>query len=244
MIAVVPATSTLVDQGPRVQSILASYPQQVRVLQTVDPATLATLKANPNNPPAAARAISELSALPASTVVRVLALSTTFKAQLATLAAVDPATLATLSRQPTNPAAQAKAVGEIATKFGVPPAQAITRLKAAGRVPRADIGFLTANGPRVQRAAAQLQSVSKIPPSDLAYLQANGAKVGKAQKDNPGQWQTWWWICLAAQIVFVPFVFLLTGYWNPRKARAVEREHERMVERELARLHADRAAAS
>ena len=37
---VVPATSTLVDQGPRVQQIVATYPAQVKVLQTVDPATL------------------------------------------------------------------------------------------------------------------------------------------------------------------------------------------------------------
>jgi hypothetical protein len=98
-----------------------------------------------------------------------------------------------------------------------------------------------ANGQRVQLAAAQLQSISKVPPSDLAYLQANGAKVTKAQKDNPGQWQTWWWICVAAQILFIPFVFLLTGYWNPRTARGAEREHERMVERELAQLQAGRA---
>jgi hypothetical protein len=148
----------------------------------------------------------------------------------------------TLAAQPTNAAAQAKAVREIATRFGVPPAQAIARLQAVGRVPRADVAFLLANGPRVQHVAAQLQSVSKVPPSDLAYLQANGTKVAQAQKDNPHQWQTWWWICFAAQILFIPFVFLLTGYWHPRKAREAEREHERMVERELARLRAERAA--
>jgi MFS family permease len=241
MIAVVPATGTLVDQGSRVQSIVARYPQQVRVLKKVDPATLATLKANPRNPAAAARAVSELSGLPPSNVGRVLVLSATYKAQLATLGAVDPGTLATLASQPANTAAQVKAVGEIATRLGIPPSQAIARLQAVGAVPRADLAFLIANGQRVQLAAAQLQSVSKVPPSDLAYLQANGAKVTKAQKDNPGQWQTWWWICVAAQILFIPFVFLLTGYWNPRKARGAEREHERMVERELAQLQAGRA---
>jgi hypothetical protein len=243
MIAVVPATGTLVDQGPRVQSIVATYPQQVKTLQTVDRATLAALKANPKNPAAATRAISELSGLAPSKVGRVLVLSATYKTQLATLAAIDRGTLATLTSQPANRPAQAKAVGEIAKTFGIPPSQAVTRLQAVGRVPRADLAFLAANGPSVQRAAAQLKSVSKVPPSELAYLQANGAKVAKAQKDNPHQWQTWWWICFAAQILFIPFVFLLTGYWNSRKAREAEREHERTVERELARLHADRAAA-
>jgi hypothetical protein len=201
------------------------------------------LKANPSNPAAAARAISDLSGLPPSTVGRVLVLSARYKAELSTLAAIDPSTLATLASQPTNAAAQAKAVGQIAARFGIPPAQAIAQLQAVGRVPRPDIAFLLANGPHVQRAAAQLQSVSKVPPSDLAYLQATGTKVARAQKDNPHQWQTWWWICFAAHILFIPFAFLLTGYWNSRKAREAEREHERMVERELARLHADRAAA-
>src|SRR5206468_3603529 len=136
-----------------------------------------------------------------------------------------------------------KAVGEIATRLGVPPGQAAARLQAAAAVPRADVALLKANGPAVQRAAAQLQSVSKVPPSDLAYLQANGTKVAKAQKDNRSQWQTWWWICFGAQVLFIPFAFLLTGFWNSRKAREAEREHERMVEHELARLHGNRVVA-
>ena len=157
---VVPATNTLVDKGPTVQAIVAKYPQQIRVLQTVDPATLATLKANP-----------------------------------------------------TSPSAGAKAVGEIAAKFVVAPAQ----------------------------AAVSLKSISTVPPADLAYLSANAAKVAQAAKDNPGQWQTWWWICFLGQLAFIPFVFLMAGHWKPRKARAEEEEHERMVQRELARLEGARA---
>src|SRR3954471_24429002 len=53
--AVVPATSTLVDKGPRVSQIVEKYPQQVKVLQTVDPATLAALKTNPNDRAAQAK---------------------------------------------------------------------------------------------------------------------------------------------------------------------------------------------
>jgi MFS transporter, ACS family, D-galactonate transporter len=41
--------------------------------------------------------------------------------------------------------------------------------------------------------------------------------------------------------VFIPFVFLMAGHWNPRTARAEEQEHERMVQRELALLEAARA---
>ncbi len=47
-------------------------------------------------------------------------------------------------------------------------------------------------------------------------------------------------ICFLAQLVFIPVVFVMAGHWNPRKARAAEREHERMVARELAQLQGAR----
>ncbi|MDQ2907634.1 MAG: MFS transporter [Chloroflexota bacterium] len=37
---------------------------------------------------------------------------------------------------------------------------------------------------------------------------------------NPGQWATWWWVCVAGVIVFLPTAFLTSGYWSPAKARA------------------------
>jgi ACS family D-galactonate transporter-like MFS transporter len=165
-----PATTTLVERGPRVQEIVAENPQQIKVLQSVDAATLAALRANPDDRAAQARALSALSGLSVADVGRVVTGETS-----------DP-------------------------------------------------------GHKVQQAAARLQSVSEVPAADLAYLSANAANVSKAQKDNPGQWQTWWWICFAGQLVFIPFVFLMTGRWSPRRAREDEAAHERLVERELARL--------
>jgi hypothetical protein len=44
-------------------------------------------------------------------------------------------------------------------------------------------------------------------------------------------------------VLFLPFVFLMAGRWNPRLARQDELEHERLVERELAELRAGRATA-
>jgi MFS transporter, ACS family, D-galactonate transporter len=129
------------------------------------------------------------------------------------LQTVDPATLATLHADPASRTAAAKAVSEIATRFGIGPAQ----------------------------AAARLRSVSAVPAADLAYLSANAANVAQAAEDNPRQWQTWWWICFLGQLVFIPFVFVMAGHWNPRKARAEEQEHEREVQRELALLQGARA---
>lgn len=145
---------------------------------------------------------------------RVQAIVAKYPQQIQTLQAVDRATLVTLKADPTSPSGGAKAVGEIAAKFRIPPAQALARLK----------------------------SISTVPPADLVYLSANAPKVAQAAKDAPGQWQTWWWICFLGQLAFIPFVFLMAGHWSPRKARAEEEEHERVVQRELARLETARAA--
>lgn len=156
---VVPATSTLVDKGAKVQEIVAQYPTQVKVLNTVDPATLTA--AGTGDRGAAARAVATL------------------------------------------------------VRSGMTPTQAV----------------------------AALQSVAKMPKADIAFLAANGARVQKAQADNPGQWQTWWWICFAGQLCLVPAALLMTGRWSPRKAREDEAEHAALVERELAALQTARAAS-
>jgi MFS family permease len=35
-----------------------------------------------------------------------------------------------------------------------------------------------------------------------------------------GQWATWWWVCIAGGILFLPTVFLTNGYWSPARANA------------------------
>ena len=139
---------------------------------------------------------------------QVKTISTRYAAELATLSVIDPATLATLSTQPANPVAAAKAVGEIVQAQHVTPAVALQRLAATATVPKAD----------------------------LAFLQAHGAAVQKAAADTPKQWRTWWWVCVAGEIIFLPFILLMSGRWSPRRARKDMEEHERAVEQELAAL--------
>jgi hypothetical protein len=138
----------------------------------------------------------------------VATLSTQYAPQLETIAAVDPPTLAAISANPADAAAGAKAVGQISAKLGVDPATAVQRLQAAGAVP----------------------------PQDLAFLQEHGQEVKQASEESAGQWTTWWWVCFAAELVFIPFVFLMAGRWSPRKAREDALEHERKVEAELRAL--------
>jgi MFS family permease len=139
---------------------------------------------------------------------QVAALSTRYAPELATLKAIDPATLAALSANPGNAAAAAHAVGEVAKAESVPPAVAVTKLTALARVPKAD----------------------------LAFLQAHGTQVVNAAKAAPGQWRNWWWVCVGGEAVFIPLVFLMAGRWDPRRARRDAAEHERKVQEELAAL--------
>lgn len=128
--------------------------------------------------------------------------------QIQTLNAIDPATLAKLNANPANPVAIAAAVPEISRNLDVSPAVALRRLLAVGQVPRADLAYVASHGPAVRRAAAVA----------------------------PHEWQRWWWVCFATEVLFLPTIFLLRGRWSPRAARRDEETHEQMVETELASL--------
>jgi MFS family permease len=131
--------------------------------------------------------------------------------ELTTAAAIDPATLKALSANPTNAAALGKAVGELTTELHITPAAAIGRLVALGN------------------ASTQ---------ADFRFLLAHGPQVTKAAKDTPAEWQTWWWVCVAGQVVFIPFIFLMVGRWSPARAKRDADEHERLIKEEMANLAA------
>jgi len=179
--------------------------------------------------------------VPIASVAKLAAINSAYPQQLATAAALSPATTAALAKAPTSSRVQDAAVGEIALKMRVLRAAAAGLLQSLGKVAPATLAFVRATGPRVQAASAQLASVASIPATDLAYLKTYGSKVANAKKQNPGQWQTWWWICFVGQLVFIPLALLLKGRWSPRKAREDELEHEKKVERELANLSVERA---
>ncbi|GAA1365948.1 MFS transporter [Streptomyces beijiangensis] len=79
---------------------------------------------------------------------------------------------------------------------------------------------------------ADLAVVQKAQPQ-LKVLQEHGKEVAKAAKDGPGEWRTWWLVCMGGQIVFLPFVFVMKGRWSPRGAREDAEAHQAAVDREL-----------
>ncbi len=218
---VVSSTSTLVDKGPTALAIQAKYPKQVATLQALDPATAAALNKNAADPVALPKALAEVAKAEGRTTAEATAVklaATKRFAELQTASAIDPTTLAALSAGSTAAPLVAKAQGEIAAKFNISQSAALTKLLAlAAPATKKDLALVTPY-------ATALQSATTIPKADLAYLNAYGTKIAKAQAQSPHQWQRWWWICFIAQVVFLPFVFLLKGRWSPKKAKQDEQD--------------------
>ena len=135
-------------------------------------------------------------------------ISATYPQQLATLAVIDPGTQAALGANPADTAAQAKAVGEIATAFHITPTA----------------------------ATARLVGLAAVPKTDQVFLAEHGTDVANATAAAPGQWKDWWWVCVGGMVLFLPFILVMTGRWSPRKAREDAEEHDRLIQQELAAL--------
>ncbi|WP_330249782.1 MFS transporter [Nocardia sp. NBC_00565] len=236
LLIVVNAAGPLVNYGPRLSEIAHKYAQQLTTIQTVGTETLAALQKNPNDQVAQVTALTKLTGASPADIQATVGLNTRYPQELATLQAIDSATLAALTANPADANAGLAAVGQVAKKFGIPVDQAIARLQAVQQIPAADLAVAATVGPKLAQATTQLQSVGTIPADDQAYLAAHAKEVQQAQADSPKQWERWWWICLAAQIVFLPFIFLMAGHWSPKKAAADANAHDELVERELAAI--------
>ena len=89
------------------------------------------------------------------------------------------------------------------------------------------------------QALDQLLAVKKLNeehPSDLAYLRAHGQSVVDARQQSPGQWRTWWWVCVGGQLAFLPTIFLLKGRWRRSSALRDAAEREDLVTKAMAEL--------
>jgi ACS family D-galactonate transporter-like MFS transporter len=252
--AVVKAVAADPTIATRVQSLATKYVTELATAAKLDPATQAALAADPTDQAAGIKAVSELSGVSVADVTTIATLNAKHASALAAGQAVDTQTITTLLTDPTNTAALQKAVQEITTKLGISVADAQARLQELATIPVTQLLLLQQSGQKVLDAQAALVALGKVPAADTAfltqyaalgdatvqaklkYLQANGSDVKNAAADSPKQWRNYFWIAVGGEIVFIPLIFLLAGYWSPRKAREKEREHEAMVDRELAKL--------
>jgi MFS transporter, ACS family, D-galactonate transporter len=70
----------------------------------------------------------------------------------------------------------------------------------------------------------------------LKTLAADGPPVAKAAADSPKQWRTFFFVGVGGEVVFIPLILLMAGFWDPRAARRAELEHDAWLEQELLKL--------
>jgi ACS family D-galactonate transporter-like MFS transporter len=141
-------------------------------------------------------------------------LATQYSAELATAAKIAPETSAALQTNPDDQKTQMDALSQISG------------------LPVAEIQKKGPKDPAVASAAEQLKALGSVPPQALKTL----GKVGKAATDTPGQWQGYYWIAVGGQVLFIPLIFFMAGFWSPRRARSEEEAHAAWLQAELARL--------
>ena len=239
---VVTTATTLAQDGPRVQAAVTGTDPALTAAQN------ATVKAVAAQPAILAKARS---------------LAAAYAPELATAAKLSPAAKTALVADPASRTAQGQALSEIsglplaivAQVIAVQHTGAGASLPASGRaVPHADAA-------KVQAAAAQLRALTTAPAADLAflhqyallkdpkvlaslaYLKTHAPGVKKALADSPRQWQSYFWVAAGGQLAFIPLIFLMAGFWDPRRARRQQTRHEAWVNAELARLQPEQANA-
>ena len=199
--------------------------------------------------------MSEISGKPKATALRVITLGTRYASQIAAANTIDATIQVAVLGNPNDQQASAKAVTEIASGLKITPAQAQARLAALRQVPVADLLYLSANADPIEKAGDQLTALGAVPAADLnyltkygtplqdpkavaalKYLEAHGPKVQAAVNSAPREWQNYFWIGVGGEIAFIPFLFVMAGYWRPKRAKQAEVEHDAMVDAELAKL--------
>lgn len=66
----------------------------------------------------------------------------------------------------------------------------------------------------------------------MAVVEALG-DIKQAAAAAPGEWQTWFWICIGGIVFFIATIFLMRGRWSPAAAKADQAAHDAAVAREL-----------
>ena len=133
-------------------------------------------------------------------------------------------------------------IGQVTTAVSENPA-VVARLKVIetrGPTPD-DRAFLTQTAPKAL-GPANLAALSKPTPEltkALETLAAEGPAVAKAAKDSPKQWQTYFFVGVGGEVVFIPLILLMAGFWDPRKAKRAEEEHEARIAAEMEKLRRD-----
>ena len=244
-------------------AFVQAHPDVVADAQTVPPSVIATATSIPPNVTATAAKIPASVLATAQKDSTQLANAVKFAPELQVIQA-NPALFTKLQADPTNKALQAQAVAALGG--GAKGAAALATIGAnqaaiAGVIAVGpelqtvqpyftDLATIAPYSAQLQTIApysakltamapysAQLKSLSQpATQAALTFLKEHGAQVQTAAAAAPGQWKNWWWVCVGGEVLFLPFIFIMTGRWSPRKAKQDADEHEAKVQAELAAL--------
>ncbi|MCE5288774.1 MAG: MFS transporter [Nocardiaceae bacterium] len=140
----------------------------------------------------------------------VVRISKTHAVAIATLGKLSPQTAAQLRVTPNAPDVRIVATAEL-TKIDAATVRKSITGDGPGPIPT------SAQYDEIQRAGTALTQAASMPAADLAYLARHGEDVAAASKNSRDQWRTWWYVCLACQILFIPLT------WQLRDNRTLRR---------------------
>jgi hypothetical protein len=104
--------------------------------------------------------------------------------------------------------------------------QTLAKYPNANDIPHAVLNnaIKTVGAPTLQVASSP--KAAKL----LDYLGKHAGPVTAAQAKAPHQWRHWLWVCTGGAILFIPFIFLMAGYWRPERAREdLERKEQAIL---------------
>jgi MFS transporter, ACS family, D-galactonate transporter len=209
---VVTTATTLVEQGPVVKAVLAD-PTPVGRTTIGKVATAAAAKPQ--------------------TIAQLKAVSTRDAALLAALKS-HPAVAAALAKaQAAGTQPTAAQLGQIKAALGAPAFAELVKPQTAK-----DLAFLSETAPR-SLGAANFAAITAPTPAlskALTTLSTTGPSVQKAAADSPKQWRTFFFVGVGGEVVFIPLILLMAGYWSPRRAKRAEEEHDAWLAAEMAKL--------
>jgi MFS transporter, ACS family, D-galactonate transporter len=168
------------------------------------------------------------------------------------VAARNAALVAQLKAHPTIAAAltQAQATGTTPTTAQLAAIRAAIGPTAFAELIKptaaADLAFLSTTAPRTL-GAAQFAALSAPTPAltaALGVLAKQGPTVKNASTRSPKQWRTFFLIGAAGELVFIPLILLMAGYWDPRKAKRAAEEHDAWLNAEMAKLGSGQGSAT
>ncbi|HTU29281.1 MAG TPA: MFS transporter [Solirubrobacteraceae bacterium] len=128
-------------------------------------------------------------------------------------------------------------IGKVATAVSANPVIVARLQKVSAPPTAADKRFLVSAAKTL--GPANLAALVKPTPAlgaALRTLTTDGPPVARAAADSPKQWRTFFFVGVGGEVVFIPLILLMAGFWDPRAARRAELEHDEWLEGELRKL--------